>query len=560
MKIAITGFVGANKAIDPKLLPPNVGTASLNQKPGRGSLQPWRVPLTVATVPAGRQTIYRYGRDTKSDANYWFSLTGVGHFVRGYNLDDTTERTYFTGSGTPKWVDNTFAVAGAPFPTATRELGVPAPATQAIVTGNADGVSENTESRYYTYTYVNAKGDESAPAPVSLELVCKTDDTAAIGSLAAAPGGYNIDRIRIYVTVSGQSGETEFFFLREIGSGLASTTDDLRERGEVLPSTGWDMPPANLSHLTAMWNGMLAGISGNGVRVCVAYKPYAWPIAFEQLPPDAKPVALGRVGEQSLLVLTTGRPALLTGTSPDSLDLSPLEVRQACVAPRAVVSFGHGVAWPCEDGLAYYGAGGAKLLTQGLFTRDDWQALNPTTMIAGIYEGAYLCFYSDAGGNRHGFMMDPLNPQGVYFLETGYDALYFDELQDALYVYESATGNVKKWDAGVTNMSGYHRSGTFVTPPVNFGWARVYGDGPTTLAVYAGPFTAPQLAALTAANPAITADGTNAKFLKNVPDELPFRLPGCFLGRHWQIELSTLNTVQAPVELATGIDASGELA
>jgi hypothetical protein len=59
----------------------------------------------------------------------------------------------------------------------------------------------------------------------------------------------------------------------------------------VLETDGWLMPPADLKCLTPMWNGMAAGISGNGVRVCPPYALYAWPIAYEQLPPDAKPVA-----------------------------------------------------------------------------------------------------------------------------------------------------------------------------------------------------------------------------------------------------------------------------
>jgi hypothetical protein len=160
--------------------------------------------------------------------------------------------------------------------------------------------------------------------------------------------------VRIYRTQTGTTGTAEFFFLREIAAGVASTTDDGRTLGEVLETVTWLEPPQDLSYLTAMWNGMMAGISGNAVRYCEAYKPYAWPMAYETLPPDAKPLALATFG-QRLLVLTTADPVLVAGTSPDSLDEQPLEVGQACLAPQAVVSFGHGVAWPAPDGLAYYG-------------------------------------------------------------------------------------------------------------------------------------------------------------------------------------------------------------
>jgi hypothetical protein len=164
-KIAIGGFTGANKALHPKLLGTRSGVDSLNQKPGRGDLRPWRCRSRWPRCPAARQTIYRFGRDVKSDANYWFSWNTVVHAVRGYNSEDATERTYFTGSGAPKWTDNTIAIAGAPFPTATRTLGVPAPVSAGDRHQQQRRHRENTESRYYTYTYVNAKGDESAPAP-----------------------------------------------------------------------------------------------------------------------------------------------------------------------------------------------------------------------------------------------------------------------------------------------------------------------------------------------------------------------------------------------------------
>ena len=78
------GFQGENRAIHPKLLNEAVGVKSVNQKPGRGDLRPWKTPLQVATVPAGRKTIYRMGRDVANEADYWLSWTGVVHAVRGF--------------------------------------------------------------------------------------------------------------------------------------------------------------------------------------------------------------------------------------------------------------------------------------------------------------------------------------------------------------------------------------------------------------------------------------------------------------------------------------------
>jgi hypothetical protein len=285
------------------------------------------------------------GRDVASDANYWLSWTGVVHAVRGFDAEDTTERTYYTGDGIPKVTDNTMALASAPYPTTSRPLGMPAPASAPSVAATGTGAEEAVQaSYYYAYTFVNDWGWESAPSPPSAEVIRKVDQGATISGFSAAPSGnYQINRIRVYRTQSGASGAAEFFFLREIAMGTATTTDDNRALGEVMPSTTWLTPPADLTHLTNLWNGMMAGISGNGVRFCEAYTPYAWPIAYDVVPGDSKPVALGVFG-QSLLVLTTGRPVLAAGSSPESRDAAPLEFSQACISAPSVVSLGQGVA------------------------------------------------------------------------------------------------------------------------------------------------------------------------------------------------------------------------
>jgi hypothetical protein len=515
MKIIVSGFRGENRALHPLNLLETVGVSSTNQTPVRGDLRPWQSPLTVATVPAGRQTIYRMGRDVASDAQYWLSWPSAVHAVRASIADDTTERTYYSGDGFPKWTDNTMALASAPYPTAWRQLGIPAPASAPLLAASG-GTSTTTETRFYVYTYVSDKGEEGAPSPVSLQLTCKSDATVSITALTPAPAGnYGIDRIRVYRTQADSGGNAEFFFLREVISTATLTTDDGRALGEVMPSTTWLTPPADLSGLTGLWYGMMAGITGNAVRVCEAYKPYAWPLAYEVMPADARPVALAVFG-QALLVLTTGKPVLVTGGSPDALDSQPLEIAEACVSAASVVSFGHGVAWACPDGLAYYGAGGAKMITAGLMTRADWQAINPASIVGGVYEGAYLGFYT-VGGVTKGFLIDPLQPTGLYFTDIPGKAVFFDDLQDQLYVLDGVS--IKKWDAGAA-MTATFTSKLFRTPrPTGFACAEVIADAyPVTFGLY--------------------ADGV-LKHTQTVASSTPFRLPSGFMAQTWQITLST---------------------
>ncbi len=546
MKIAFVPTGGASLALEPKLLPDAACTASVNQKPSRGDLRPWNMPLTVASVPAGRGTIYRMGRDVVSNSLYWLSWPGVVHAIHGFISGDATERTYYTGDGAPKQTNNVIGLAGAPFPTAYRQLGVPVPAAAPVVTPNNTGVATAKEYRYYTYTYVT-DWEESAPAPVSAQVECKTDDTLAITNIEAPPAGsHGINRVRVYRTQTGQQGDTEFFFLREEIATIGATTDDNRTLGEVMPTDGWLPPPATLSFLTAMWNGMAAAINtvDGSVRYCVAYKPYAWPIPYETLPPDARAVALATFG-QRLLVLTTGDPVLVSGSGPDSLDEQPLQFNQSCIAPRSAVGLGHGVAWACPDGLAYYGdAGGAKLITQGILTREDWQAMNPQSIVGGIYEGAYFGLYTQEGVKK-GFIVDPVSPGGIFFLEAGYDSLYYDESQDALFVLDGI--NIKKWDSAPAVMVASARSKVFPSTPRNYDCGRVEASAyPVTVSFDALGLLADQVAKRVAARPDLftAPTSTSLRYTKVVAGPAPFKLPAGFKAREHQIAVSTANPVQ----------------
>ncbi len=213
----------------------------------------------------------------------------------------------------------------------------------------------------------------------------------------------------------------------------------------MLPTATWNPTPDNLDCLTAMWNGMMAGISGGGVRFCEPYIPYAWPIDYEIIPPDATPVGLG-VFSQNLLVLTTARPLLCAGSGPDAMDQRVLDIPQACIAKQSIVSMGSGVCWASDDGLCYYGVDGAKILTAGILMREDWQALNPTTIIGCMFEGLYFASYDPVGdGNRQGFFINPNDTNtGIYFMTTGYPAMAFDQLMDHLFVLIGS--NIHSWD------------------------------------------------------------------------------------------------------------------
>lgn len=539
MRIDVSGFLGANTQLNKALLPEGVGVQSLNQAPGRGDLRSWHDPLAVASVPSSpqRKTIYRFGRDTESDTLYWLSWTTVVHAIRGFDREDTQERTYFTGAaGGPAWTDNTMAIATAPYPTASRPLGVPAPTAGPTLAISTAGTSTTQEDRFYVTTFVNDLGWESAPSPFS-KITCNTDAKITLSSLEAAPAGnYGINRRRVYRTESGATGATEFFFLAEVtytGGGQSWTETGAALSNDVLATQttlgGWLPCPSDATCLTQLWNGMAAVISGKAIRPCVANHIYAYPYDYEIVIAD-QPLAMGVWG-QNLLVLTSGKiPSLIAGQDPASLGEQPLDglpFNGACKSIVSVVSLGHGVCWAAPDGLAYIGNAGQKVVTAGLIHPDDWKALHPETMVGCQFMGLYFGFYNDGSGWR-GFAIDPLAPTGIFWLSTGYPAAYADPKSAAMFVLDG--GSIKKWDAGTAFMTATFVSKAYRTPSTNMGFARVIADSyPVTFA--------------------LIADGAT-KVAKSVASDDVFSLPDGYEAQVWQVSVQTQGNPVTSVHIA----------
>lgn len=491
--ITIDSFLGANLAFDDTLIPKGVGVNSLNQQPGYGDFRPWLAPGSVlATVPASPQrlTIHRMGQAAASDTNYWLSWSTVVHAITGFDSgEDSTERTYFTGSGTPKWTNNVIGLSGgAPYPQATRELGVPAPTTAPTASINTNP-SEGTDQAFsWVYTFVNDLGWESAPSPVSGTILAKPGCTFNLSGFDSAPAGnYGITKIRLYRFVPGTTDAGDYFYLTEwvIGFAPANPIDNAADVGtDVIPSEGWRVAPSDGKGLIKLWNGMMAMISGTAVRVCEPYKPYAWPLGYE-LPLTHQGVALAVFG-QRLLALTTGDAKVFVGSSPDAMDEEPTKINRACASARSVVEFNEGrdrrgVVWASEEGLCWYGEGGFRLLTEGILTPTQWKAMVPSTMVANRTGRFYIAFYND--GALKGFVIDPEVPDGIYFLSTGFHAMYRDAVSDRLYVLDG--GNIKRWEAGSSMTATFTSKLIQVPAAMNIGALQVVAKGyPVTLTLW----------------------------------------------------------------------------
>lgn len=525
-------FAGANLALHPLLVPKGVGVVCSNQRPGRGDLRPWRAPLTVATVPAGRQTIYRMGRGAVNDAAFWLSWPTVVNVARGMVASDQVERTFWTGDGAPKWTDTSIGLASSPYPTApgVRLLGVPAPDALPTLTQLAAGAGDD-EARAYVVTWVNDREEESAPSSAAT-ITVKPGASIRVTRNAVVPSGaYGLTKWRVYRTVAGAEGDFQFVAEATAATAYIDTGDAFNAFSTLL-SEDWDFPPAGLVGLTALWAGMHAAFKGKDLYFSEPSRPFAWPEDY-RIPLDDEIVALCR-WRTNLVVLTTGRPYIVTGSTPEAMTSQPLEIAQACIAARSVVEMGHGVCWASRDGLNYVGDAGYRMCTAGRALQADWLLLQPQTLVAGRFEGLYIGSY-DPGSGRRSVIIDPLagpdDPTGLYFSDVGFIDCHTDDLADALYVLNGTA--VQKWDAGDVLTAAFESRTERVTRPELMGWAQVVADAyPVSLSVW--------------------SDGAPVLAGFSVASGKPFRLPRGNRGLEWRIRVETTGAVQG-VALAGSI-------
>lgn len=536
--VTLTGFLGQNTKRRRRFLPEPVGVLSLNQKPSdRGDFRPWRAPLAVSgpVFASGRQTIYRMSADVRSSTQHWLGWNTVAHAIRGFDASDPSERTYFTGSGTPKWTDNIIGLSSTPYPNGTRELAVPAPVqtppTPTLVT---DGATGDARRIYYVFTWVNDLGWESAPSPPVLAPEAKPGAIIGLTVSETPPAGsYGINRLRWYRTQTfpGALAEAEFFFLREYATGATGMQDDARALGEQLGTEGWDALPSTAKGLTACWNQFAAAIVGKSVRFCEPGFIYAWPLDYEYRT-KATPVALAVFGGR-LVCLTTAGALVYTGQHPDSMDEKPMALAP-CVAERAVASTDEWVAWAGADGAYYLGPDGSRCITEDVLEPEQWQAMNPSSMVFSPLflgrRGFVFGTYND--GTSKGFVVDVKTGE-FYALATGYDAHYWDRLQRKLFVLSGTA--LSEWDAGATNMTATFRSKVFrKTTREEAMDLEILSTGQATVRIFTED-----------ASQLIDTDAPLVQRFERAVGAGIHKVTNGLAGRDWQVEIVTTGTVEA---------------
>lgn len=331
------------------------------------------------------------------------------------------------------------------------------------------------DTRFYLITLVTAWGEESAPSPVSDILTVDQNDTVVI----ADPTGYETDREiigwRLYRSNTG-STETAFQLVdvplaagydaankcMSFGYDLTDTLLDA-ELASTLATTTWLPPPTNLRGLCGMSNGVMAGYFENMLCFCEPYVPYAWPVQYQQ-PTSGQIVGLGSFG-QSVFVATQRTNYIASGSDSASMSMIELPSSQICVSARSIVSVETGVIFASPDGLCLADHSGIKVITEGLYTREDWLAIKPETIFAALHDGSYHFVYNTAGtgGDPSTSVCYALDFTAAKLikLDLQCSAFHADKAGDILYSVNGTS--ITAMFGGGTKRTGVYRTGIINT-------------------------------------------------------------------------------------------------
>ena len=396
VKLTLQNFGGEIPRRDPAYLADNNATEASNLKLTGGTLRPLRGVTDEFTLPAASWSMYRHKGD-------WYAYPSRASFVPGPVADDRLYATRDDGSG--GIIAKPVGAIGGELPLAFSRV-VARPAVSA--TGAVD--NDLAEVVKYAFTIVSTLGEETAPSNLSIGVKFNEGRSITLSGLPLGPmlNGRNIMAKRIYRSQTSATGVTDLYFIAEIGIGAGTDTftdvwgaNDIQE---PCPTKHFAAAPFNIRGLTGMPNGIMAAYRGRELLFCEPYQPHAWPEEY-RLYLDYDIVGMVASGT-SLIVLTKGMPYIVQGLHPDSMAQVKMETILPCVSVDSIVDLGTSAIYASNDGLVQINEAGAQLISQGMWSKDEWDALTPSDIRAGRYGQSYIFSFQTASGSRIGYIVD----------------------------------------------------------------------------------------------------------------------------------------------------------
>lgn len=291
----------------------------------------------------------------------------------------------------------------------------------------------------YVYTFVNDLGWESGPSPASATILRPDGVSVTVTTPTTADSSYGIVSKNIYRIVSGATGDI-FLLVDTTPLAQAAYVDILDDAvistpGTPLPSADWDLPNPLMEGIIPLPNNCMAGFFGNQLCFSAQGRPWAWPINY-RLTTDTAIVAIANI-DNTIVIGTKSFVYTATGNDPANYSMSKPGEPQACVAKRGMVYLdGVGVMFPSPDGyqVCAGSAGNVTNATSFLFTKRQWQALNPTSIRSAVHDGV-LFFWFDGPTPDAGCAIDTnQNGFGKISLAFHATAVHVNPVTDSMYM------------------------------------------------------------------------------------------------------------------------------
>ncbi len=437
--VKIDTFHGIAPRQHPTQLSDGMAVTAHNVKLKNGKLVPLRQPSKVEDVMLMMENGIADVADAKSiipwkktDGNIEFLLfPGIVWMAEGNISDDERTRIIISGDtgvdfgniqNSPQiYMRN--PITGRKFVHPLCKNPLPAPHV-ARVSENA--LDDNRRYTYFFMTWVDEYGYESPISPQSQiydstteawvdgDLEYMDGDTVRIEQLGEGVIPKEAKKLRVYKVVTGTE-EGRIQFIKE-ASVIGMETNPLNitvkdeDAGEVLSEI--ESPYPDMRCILDVPGAYYCGFSPSHPKtVCFSEVDliYSWPYAYQY---DIKDniVALA-VTSNTVFALTDGWPYVLSGTDPSGMTVTKLAGPAACVSARGVCVYKNAVYYVGQQGLMtiYNDANSGTTcanLTDKIFTKEQWQAFNPSSCVMGQFDGALHLFFTKADGTHYGISID----------------------------------------------------------------------------------------------------------------------------------------------------------
>jgi hypothetical protein len=608
--VKLTGFRGIAPRTSPRLLGDVVAQVAENTNLSSGEARPLAEPeLSYVSLKTGPfETIYKADQINSVD-DLWFTWAHDVDVCRS-PLPGTAKWIY-SGDGEPRITTLALAMTGTGdnYPAVARSLGVPKPQTAPSV--SPSGGTLVSVTRYYAYTFYDDWNQESAFSPLSTITTGKPDGTWSISGMDAAPTSSGtgtvavasgvttftntaaakhwlrvgeevvisgttvavtaIDSASVFKVAGDFTGATSWARKAEWGTctkrlyrttgtagqwqlvaeGITTTTfsDNILDKdipGDEALTITWELPPVDLKGVFTLPSGALCGFSGNETCFSEPFQPHAWPPEYRKR--TDFPVVAAAMFTSGVVVGTTGAPQIIIGHEPGQMRAQPVTGAYPCLSKRSMASLGDSVGYATAHGYARIGDNGVDLLTKDLFTRDDWDDYDPSTMIAAAVRGRLYLMTQGRGPAL--LIFDYLDGTGLTTSDVDATALHADALTGRLYFSDSVNMDVREFDPpGGVYMLQTWKSKEFVMPePGCPGAARVNFESRWTEAQYDALYAA-YLAEL-AANAALVSSGRTVEGIALGVGDIGGDLAGDAFGTYAVADSAILEVAAPSLESA----------